>query len=222
MTRLCESDEFSVPSDLACSDAIAVALNSVADQPGAVARVEIRWQVICEAGPCATPAPETAQAIIRYVDGRAVGVVIRRLDAGGISAERPVTLRSVDLETPPPFAAPSKGLAPVTSPPAEVAARTPAPLCGIESAGLAGPFDARARTCFLAAVLNSSPSEFLSIRADIEGRPFTELWRFGGRGPVVVYSAGPGGWSKLTCSLLLLNDGRQQFNHTDCNENPMN
>ena len=85
VTRTCEGDAFPTPTDLDCTDAIAVALGVVAGQPGAVARVEIRWQVICEEGPCGTPTRDTAQAIIRYVDGRAVGVVIHRSDTGAMN-----------------------------------------------------------------------------------------------------------------------------------------
>ena len=212
---------FVVPSDLVCSDAAAAALEVVARDPGGVARVEIRWQLICDAGPCASPAPDVAQAIIRYRDESAVGVVVRRDNAAGIRAEGPRVIASPNLESPPPFFAPPEGLAPVTDPPAEVAARAPAPLCGIEDAGLAGPFDSRARACYLTAVLNSSPSEFLSIRADVEGDAFTELWRYGGVGPIVIFTERQGGWSKLTCALLLLGDRGQRFDHTECSESPL-
>lgn len=221
VTRLCEGDVFPTPTDLDCTDAIAVALGEVADQSGVVARVEIRWQLICEEGPCGTPTRDAAQAIIRYVGGRALGVVIRRGDSGVITSEGPQAISISALGSPPPFVAPPDGLASVANPPSEVAARAPAPLCGAETAGLAGPFDSRSRSCFLAAVLNSMPAEFLSLRADVEGLPFTELWRYDGRGPLVVYLSGPGGWSKLNCALLLVNDDRQLIDHTDCVETPV-
>jgi hypothetical protein len=159
--------------------------------------------------------------VIRYGDGTSIGVVVRRDNSGKVVADGAEPIGRPDLASPPPFAPPNEGLSQIKTAPAEILSRTPAPLCGEEDAGLAGPFNSEARACFRSAVLNSSAAEFLSLRADVEGRGFTELWRYSGAGPVVVYTMAAGEWKKLTCALLLLDDGHQFFDHTDCQEAPL-
>jgi len=78
-----------------------------------------------------------------------------------------------------------------------------------------------ARSCYLDAVLSSSPAEFMSVRADVGGHAFTEVWRYGGKGPIIVYVRRLSAWSKLTCALQLENSD-QRFDHTDCGESPLN
>jgi len=211
-------DPFPEPSDLDCLDAARVALEASSVAPGDVASLELRWQAICESGPCGTPEPTTAQVILRYTDGHAAGVTIHRDPDGTLATGELMDIPSAVLNTPPPFNAPPVGLAPIENPPPAIASRPPVAFCGTEDAGLAGPFNPIARECFWAAVVNRQPAEFKSTRANAEGRPFVELWRFEGNGPIVVYTSGASGWSKLTCAMLLVPDHERLFDHTDCDQ----
>jgi hypothetical protein len=219
VTRLCRAATFAEPVDLACSEAAEAALE-VAGRRGVVSSVEIGWNFLCPADPCPTPTPTAVQAIIRYLGLEPIGVVVR--DSGGqLSAESPVPIDPSALGTPPPFVAPPDALAPLANAPPALLAREALPYCGRETAGLGGPFNATARACFLSAVLNTQRAEFLSLRSDVEGMPFTELWRFEGKGPVLVYTSGPDGWSKHSCALNLVDDHARQFDHTECSESPV-
>jgi hypothetical protein len=156
--------------------------------------------------------------VLRYADGAALGVVVNRDPTGALIADTPQELSPSQLEPAPPYSAPPTSLAQVPDPAPEVAARAALPFCGGEDAGLAGPFNAAARSCFLAAILNARSAEFLSKRRDVGGNSFTELWRFEGSGPIVIYVREGTTWKKLACALLLVSDSRQRFDHTDCIE----
>jgi len=103
ITRICQADVFPQPSELDCTDAVAAALEALAGQSGDITRVEVRWQVLCQSGPCGSPTPNVAQAIIRYGDGRAVGVLIHLGEGNAISADDPTPINQAYLESPPPF-----------------------------------------------------------------------------------------------------------------------
>jgi hypothetical protein len=148
--------------------------------------------------------------------------VIRRDESGALSADDLGQLAPGELSTPPPFTAPPVGFAHLADSPGEVSNRSPAPLCGTEDAGLAGPFAGSVRRCFLGALLNEGAAEFLSARQDAEGKRFTELWRFGGRGPVVVYTDAGGVWNRLSCAIVVLDDANELFDHGDCTATPVN
>jgi len=223
LTRLCANDTFPEPSELDCTDAVATALIAArAQTPEPIARAEMTWTISCPSEPCSTPGPNAAQVLLRFVTGGGVSVVIRRDESGALSAGGIGQLAPGELSTPPPFKAPPVGLAQLANPPSEVSNRSPAPLCGTEEAGLAGPFTGSVRRCFLGAILNESPAEFLSARQDAEGKPFTELWRFAGRGPIVVYTDAGGAWNRQRCAIVVLDDATQLFDHGDCTATPVN
>lgn len=217
VTRVCQAEPFESPSELACTDAIARALES-SGLTASVERVDVLWQKPCGGDPCVSPRPDTAYVVIRFADGEPVMVTVRLSPAGDLDAESPVPVDSAALPPPPPFTEPPVALSDPGPSPSEIAQRTPFPLCGSETAGLAGPFDANARGCFLAGVLNRRPVEFLSKRSDVEGVPLVELWRFEGRGPVLVFTAQRDAWVRLNCALLVVHDPSQAFDHTDCEQ----
>lgn len=221
VTAICEDGAFPEPSDLDCRDAVDASLAALPPGTGPASRVDVQWQLLCAVPPCPAPDPRVAQAIVRLTNGTAVGVAVKVTAGGGVTAWVPEPIRTDQLATPPPFVAPARALAPTGKAPAEVATRQAFPLCGAEDAGMAGPFDADVRGCFLGAVLNSSPAEFFSTRADVEGQPFSELWRFPGHGPVVIYMDGAERWVRAECALLLVADPGQRFDHTDCSETPL-
>lgn len=222
VTRLCEVARFDTPSDLACSEAVAAALGAMGLMETEVVRAEVRWQLICRPDtPCPTPEPNAVEVVVLLRTGDAVSATVRRDSDGRLHAGPPVPVHGSALATPPPFDPPAAGRYDLGEGlPNELATRSPAPLCGEEDAGMAGPFDSAARKCFLDSVLNRSAAEFLSHRADIEGAGFTELWRFGGKGPLVVYTETRGVWQKLLCALLLVG-GNQVLDHTDCAYAPL-
>ena len=101
-------------------------------------------------------------------------------------------------------------------PPASVDGRSPVPSCGVEQAGLGGPWNVPARTCFWSAYLNGQPAEFTSTRPTIEGAPITTIYRVLGPGQVEIiidtrqdpYSNR--GWAHLLCPRLIAQEGQPQ------------
>ena len=209
------------PSDIDCQDAVDTALGVARASPPPF-RAVLTWSAFCAfETPCPSHAqdPNSAYVVLYLPDGTGVAVDVR-LENATLIGGPPIAISARDIGPRQTFAAPSVATADVGAAPAVIANRPAMPLCGTERAGLAGPFDAGARNCFMTALLAGSPAEFASRRADVGGAPFLELWRFGGSGPVTVYREESGGWSELRCGIVIV-AGDQVFDHTDCTSAPV-
>ena len=209
------------PSDIDCKDAVDAALG-VAGAGSLPFRAVLTWSTFCAfETPCPSqaPDPKTAYVVLHLADGTGVQVAVR-LDNGALSPGPPAAITAHDIGPRQTFDAPPVAKADVAPAPALISNRRASPLCGMEQAGLAGPFDVRARNCFMTALLAGDAAEFVSRRADVGGAPFLELWRFEGSGPVTVFRGEAGSWSQLRCGVVIA-AGDQLFDHTDCTSAPV-
>jgi len=208
------------PSDIDCKDAVDVAMGAgVATPP---IRAELIWSPFCAVGtPCPSQAqdPDIAYVVLYLGDGSGLQVPVR-LVSGGVVGGSPSAIPAQDIGPRPTVSSPPEGKADVGPAPPTVSNRASLPLCGAENAGLAGPFDAAVRNCFMSSLIAGRPAEFASRRSDVGGVPFLELWRFEGSGPVTVFRNGVGGWTRLVCGIVRA-DGNQLFDHTDCSIAPI-
>jgi hypothetical protein len=208
------------PSVVPCFDAMPVALRVVG--LGDIRRIETRWRFLCSLEPCPEPDETKAQVVVHFVDGRVLGVPVRfRRDINEFVTGEIRTIEPGAVPSTPPYAAPAPGRAAVGSAPQEVTTRTALPLCGSESAGLAGPFDSKVRGCFLAAVLSGGSAEFLSKRSDQHGAPFQELWRFDRRGPITMYFHDADGWRRQSCGMEIPRESQLDFDGACDSQEPI-
>jgi hypothetical protein len=147
------------------------------------------------------PPPGSAYVVVRLESG-ATGIFPVTV-AGVEPVIGAVTEPTFDIWPPSGEAIPPAGR-PDAGPgaPAEVTDREAYPLCGEERVGV---FDRRVgRTCFLGAVLDGRPAELASQEAGTGFDAVVVLYRFAGRGPVLVYrsatAAGPG-WVRDDCAI---------------------
>jgi hypothetical protein len=150
---------------------------------------------------CMAPPPGSAYVVVRLESG-AIGI-FPVMFAGAEPVIGAVTEPTFDI-----WPASGEAIPPVGEPdlgpgvPLEVAGGGAMPLCGEEQVGV---MEGRvARRCFFGAVLDGRPAEFVSRSVDDRADPFVELYRFGGRGPVLVYRSasfiGPG-WVRNDCAI---------------------
>ena len=218
---LCANDPATPPSDIDCKDAVDVAV-AAANPESPVFRAELRWAEYCPpATPCPSRplAPNQADVVLYLADGSGVEVAVA-LENGGVVAVSQSRLSQAEIGPRPTVASPAASRADIGPAPAIVANRSELPFCGSEDAGLAGPFNATGRRCFLGSALAGEPAEFASHRADVGGVPFVEIWRAAGSGPITVFLGQNGHWSRLTCGLTIVGDD-QAFDHTDCSVAPI-
>jgi hypothetical protein len=100
------------------------------------------------------------------------------------------------IPVPPPYTAPPTGRAALPGAPASLASRPAYPLCGTEDTPMGGPYDERARTCFLDGVLAGSPVEFASVGRGTEGGQYVRLYRYDGSGGLEVVTGEDGAWQR--------------------------
>jgi hypothetical protein len=219
---LCANDPSTPPSEIDCRDAVVAAM-AAADLASVPIRASLRWSRLCPrttSCPSQAPDPNLAYVEVDLLDGSGVEVTVR-LENGSLVAGAAVALTAADIGSRPTVASPDASKADVGTAPTSVTDRPALPFCGTEKAGLAGPFNATGRRCFLDSVLAGAAAEFASRRSDVGGEPFVELWRFAGTGPVVVLLDQDGRWSELTCALAILPATDQLFDHTDCAVKPI-
>jgi hypothetical protein len=214
---LCVSDPSISTTDIDCRDAVDVALpeGTVASRP---VRAEMRWSPLCAGSQSCPPEPPDghhAFVVVVLADGTGVEVPIR-LENAALVAGRATVLTINDVGQPPAVVSPPPSRPDVGTAPAAVRDRPALPFCGSEKAGLAGPFNADGRRCFLDSALAGKPAEFVSGRSDVGGVPFLEVWRYSGAGPVHVLLGQAHQWSEMTCALTIVAGPDQLFDHTDC------
>jgi hypothetical protein len=215
ITTVCEPDAMGADLVLSCGDAFQAALRSAGVDPRKIRLAYLAANAVCDP-PCSPVEPPGGQVRLFLVDQTTVGVTVRLMVDGSVLVDGPVVIPADRLPPLPPFPAPPPERPAFDGSPPEVAERAAAPFCGSEDAGVAGPFDLEARSCFLAAILTGQHAEFVSERSDVEGNPFLEIWRSHGGGPVVIYSKDVAGWSRLECTLLIADDRSGLFGHTEC------
>ena len=218
---LCISDPAVSSTDIDCRDAVDVAIEAAAASHPV--RAEMRWSPLCTgSGSCPAESPDGHRAFVVVVlaDGTGVEVPIR-LENAALLATGGTVLSVDEVGRPPTVISPTPSKADVGPAPVAVRDRPELPYCGSEKAGLAGPFNAAGRRCFLDSTLAGKPAEFASGRADVGGVPFLEVWRFPGAGPVKVLLGQAGQWSEMTCALTIVTGLDQVFDHTDCSTVPI-
>lgn len=228
LTRICEEPPDGDLDDvLHCGGAIEAALRALGTGARAVGRADFAYGPVCPPGaPC--PLTPDAGHVVFWWPARPLPVVRVALDEyGAVVAYPPEPLPFEPPPAPaivsPPAARPDVG----EMPPPEVAGRAPYPYCGHDGGGLIGPLDRVGRRCFVESVLAGKAAEFIVRLVTVEGDPATDVWRFAGSGPIVVFvdqtqdTFSAGGWLRLTCSLVLDAEQPWELGRTDCTATPL-
>jgi hypothetical protein len=198
-TRICDRAPDEAGLLLSCTEAIGGVLLALGPDALSVRAAWFRPGAPCPPNArCFAPPPGSAYVVIRLEDGR-VGLVRFAGEAFVGELEDPTYDVWPASGVPvPPIGRPDVG----PGAPAEVANREALSLCGEERVGV---FDRHAgRNCFLGAVQDGRSAELASQEVDPAGEPVVVLYRYGGRGPVLVYRsaspAGPG-WVRSDCAI---------------------
>lgn len=197
-TRICEGGE----APISCTEAIGKVLLAMGPDAASVQAAWFRPGAPCPPNArCMAPPPGNAYVVVR-LDGAQIRFVPLRVEGDetvvGVPDRPTFDLWPPSGEAIPPVGEPDLG----PEAPLEVAGGGAMPLCGEEQVGVT---EGRvARRCFFGAVLDGRPAEFVSRSVDDRGDPFVELYRFDGRGPVLVYRSasfvGPG-WVRNDCAI---------------------
>jgi hypothetical protein len=213
-TRICDWIQGADVPPISCTEAIGGVLLALGPDALSVRAAWFRPGAPCPPNArCFALPPGSAYVVIRLEDGR-VGLVRFAGEAFVGELENPTYDVWPRSGVPvPPVGRPDVG----PGAPAEIRDREPLPLCGEEEVGIT---ESRLeRSCFLGAVLDGRPAEFVSRSVDDRGDPFVELYRFGGRGPVLVYRSasfvGPG-WVRNDCAIGPAFDDAAIFVVTEC------
>jgi len=201
-TRICDWIQGADVPPISCTEAIGKVLDLMGPEARTVHAAWFRPGAPCPPNArCIEPPAGSAYVVVRFDGGRIE--VVRLVVEGGevILGERENPTYEI-------WSPSGQPLPPVGRPdvepgaPAEVVNREAWPLCGEERVGV---FDRRVgRNCFLGAVQDGRPAELASQEVDVAGEPVVVLYRYGGRGPVLVYRsaspAGPG-WVRSDCAI---------------------
>lgn len=195
-TRICESFQAADPPPFSCTEVIGRVLLAMGPEAGAVKAAWFRPGSPCPPNArCMFPPPGSAYVVVRLESG-ATGIFPVTF-AGDEVAIQPVVEPTFDIWPPSGEAIPPVGEVDVGPAPAEISGRSAVPQCD----AFDGP---HIRRCFLGAVQDGRPAEFVSRSVDEAGDPITELYWYMGRGPVLVYRspspAGPG-WVRNDCAI---------------------
>jgi hypothetical protein len=205
------------PSPFTCTEVIGKVLLTTGPDAAAISAAWVRAGRPCPPNArCMEPPPNSAYVVVRLETG-AVGIFPVTL-AGDEIAIEPVAEPTFDIWPPSGQAIPPAGRPDVgPGAPAEVAGRSPMPLCGDEQAGTA--HGRAAKSCFMGAVHDGRPAELVSRSFELGGDPVVEVYRFAGRGPVLVYRsaspAGPG-WVRNDCAISPTLDDVMIFVVAEC------
>jgi len=205
------------PSPLSCTEVIGKVLLAIGPDAGAVQAAWFRPGRPCPPNArCMEPPPGSAHVVVRLATG--VLGIFPLTFAGEEVAIEAVTEPTFDIWPPSGQAIPPVGR-PEVGPgaPAEVAGRNALPLCGDERGGI---MDSRpARSCFFGAVQDGRPAELVTRSANEAGDPMVEVYRFAGRGPVLIYRSGsPAGprWVRSDCAIGPTYDDMAIFVVAEC------
>ena len=191
------------PPPFSCTEVIGKVLLAMGSDAAAVKAAWFRPGSPCPPNArCMPPPPESAYVAVRLESG-ATGIFPVTF-GGNEVAIGAVTEPTFDIWPPSGEAIPEVRRPVVDGAPAEVRDRQPLPLCGDGQVGV--PERRAASSCFYGAVLDGRPAE-LHIRSADEAGGFMELYRYAGRGPVLVYRNRPEpvdpGWVRKDCAIGL-------------------
>lgn len=193
-TRICEGGPDGEHPPISCTEAIGKVLLAMGPEATSVQAAWFRPGAPCPPNArCMAPAPGSAYVLVRLESG--VKGIFPVTFAGNEVAIGAVTEPTFDIWPPSGEAIPPVGEIDVGPAPAEISGRSPLPRCDV--------FDGhRIGRCFLGAVQDGRPAEFVTRSVDEAGVPIIELYRYMGRGPVLVYKspAGPG-WVRDDCAI---------------------
>lgn len=197
-TRICEGGE----APISCTEAIGKVLLAMGPDAASVQAAWFRPGAPCPPNArCMAPPPGNAYVVVR-LDGAQIRFVPLRVEGDetvvGVPDRPTFDLWPASGEAIPPVGEPDLG----PEAPLEVAGGGAVPLCGEEQVGVTeGRIE---RRCFFGAVLDGRAAELVSRSVDQAGNPIVELYRYMGRGPVLVYRspspAGPG-WVRNDCAI---------------------
>lgn len=211
-TRICEAFQMADPPPFSCTEVIGKVLLAMGPDAAAVKAAWFRPGSPCPPNArCIAPPPGSAYVVVRLESG-ATGIFPVKF-AGNEVAIGAVTEPTFDIWPPSGEAIPPVGEIDVGPAPAEISGRSAVPLCGDV---LDGP---NVRRCFLGALQDGRPVELFSRSVDEAGDPIVELYRYDGRGPVLVYRssspAGPG-WVRNDCAIGPAFDDTMIFVVAEC------
>ena len=181
-----------------CEDGIRLGFQTLAADAARVSRADFGFS--CEGDGCQPPSPSRAYASF-WGPGVARRVTLAFSEADGLVAVASSAAGSQPAA--PAFTPPAVSRPIVAGEPAWVANRTAYPLCGDETAGMAGPFDTAARQCFLDGVLAGQRVEFVSRSQGTEGGAFIEIDRYDRSGGITAYIMSDGAWSAYRTGITL-------------------
>jgi hypothetical protein len=216
-TRICEGGPDGEAPAISCTEAIGKVLLALGPDARFVQAAWFRPGAPCPPNArCPAPPLGSAYVVVRLTDAR-MGIVRLITEGGDLTVGEPedptFEVWPPSREAIPPIGRPDVG----PGAPAEVATRDAFPLCGEEEVGVT---ESRvARSCFFGAVQDGRPAEFVSRSVDLAGDRVVELYRFEGRGPVLVYRsltpAGPG-WVRNDCAIGPAFDDAAIFVLSEC------
>lgn len=200
-TRICDTIQEAEPPPFSCTDVIRRVLLKLGPEAPFIRAAWFRPGTPCPPNArCIAPPPGSAYVVVRLENGRAA--IVRVTFQGDELAVGEPEEPTFDVWPASGEAIPAVGR-PDTAPgaPPELVEREPLPLCGEE---LQGGFDRVARACFFGAVLDGRPAELVTRRVSESGELHLDIFRFAGRGPVVVYVAPippEPGWLRGECAI---------------------
>lgn len=208
-TRICEGGPDGEHPPISCTEVIGKVLLAMGPDAASVQAAWFRPGAPCPPNArCIAPAPGSAYVVVRLESG--VKGIFPVTFAGNEVAIGAVTEPTFDIWPPSGEAIPPVGEVDVGPAPAEISGRSPLPRCDAFIGHRIG-------RCFLGAVLDGRPAEFVTKSVDEAGDPIIELYRYIGRGPVLVYQtpAGPG-WLRGDCAIGPGFDGATTFVVAEC------
>lgn len=214
-TRICDDGPAGEVPPISCTEAIGQVLVSLGQDARSVQAAWFRPGAPCPPNArCIAPAPGSAYVVLR-LEGAQIHVVPMRIEGDvvvGAPDEPTFDIWPSTGESAPAPAAPDMG----PGVPEEIALRDPLPLCVDERRPqVVHP----ARACFFEAVLDGRQAELVIRTVDQAGDPVVELYRYSGRGPVLVYRspnpAGPG-WIRSDCAIGSAFDDELIFVVSEC------
>jgi hypothetical protein len=218
-TRICEAPPEGEALPITCTEAIGKVLLALGPDATFVQAAWFRPGAPCPPNArCIAPPPGSAYVVARL--GAARTGIIRLTTEGG-----EVILGAPEDQTFEIWPASGQAIPAVGRPdvgpgaPPEVVNRDALPLCGEERVGV---FDRRlGRNCFLGAVQDGRAAELASQEVDAAGDLVVVLYRFAGRGPVLVYRSpspvGAGrGWVRGDCAIGPAFDDELIFVLSEC------
>jgi hypothetical protein len=198
-TAICDPQAYQLDTDageatIACPDGLVLglrALSTISSSP--IERLYLQ-RPSCDTTPCTEGELSTATVTgWTATDANSVGLDSRKPTVEVMTPASPAVWPSGSSTTP------ARDRPVIEGAPAEIASRTAYPYCGEAELG-----DPEAVTeCFRDAVLGGRPAELIERYVGTEEGLITRLYRFDGRGALVMYQRSDGRWFRQAGSMIL-------------------